>query len=87
MLDLDRRLRESLVDVATWAWIPPWESLLGRLVCLADLRVDIGDSLLRLVLDFDERCCEARDFELLRHDERNGLPCEQYLVVVKRPER
>src|SRR5262249_48851006 len=87
VLDFDRRLRESLVDVATWAWIPPWESLLGRLVSLADLRVDIGDRLLRLVLDFDERCCEARDFELLRHDERNGLPCEQYLVVVKRPER
>jgi hypothetical protein len=50
------------------------------------MRIEIGDGLLRFIIDVDETRGKARSFELLRNDERHGLSRKQNFAVVKRAE-
>jgi hypothetical protein len=53
----------------------------------AALPFEVGDMLLRLIVDADERGREARNLRLLRHDHRDGLAAEPNLVVIEGAER
>ena len=48
-----------------------------------ELGIEIGDRLLLLILDVDQRRREPGDLELLRDHQRNGLPGEENGFVVK----
>ena len=84
----DWRSRQSLVDIAAGRdRRPSSHSLTSAAKGFVELRVEISDRLFSLILDADQRCGKARDLELLRHHQRDGLAGKEDLLVVKRPER
>ena len=87
LFDPDRRQRQGLIGIAAGRdWRHGRHALdLGH-VSLLDLRIDVGNSLLCLIFDDDQRRRVAGDLELLRHDERDRLPGKEDILVVERAE-